>query len=184
MPGLLLCPAKSTVSNLICARGGQQADRTADYRLYSKSRVDESVLFGRVRDTLIENLAPGEPLVVAVDDTINRKTGRKIHGSGWKRDPLGPAFLTNLIHAQRFLQFSAAWPLGNGEASMVPIDFLHAPTPDQLLISWVCVVERPATSTWTILMDLRPTSGRLIPPKVKIQVSMPVRPEGPRVILA
>jgi len=64
MLGLLLCPAKSTVSNIICARGGQHADWTADYRLYSKDRVDESVLFGRVRDTLIENLAPGEPLVV------------------------------------------------------------------------------------------------------------------------
>ena len=129
MLGLLLCPSKATVSNLICTRGGQHADWTADYRLYSKERVDESVLFGRVRDTLIENLAPGEPLMVALDDTITRKTGKKIHGSGWKRDPLGPAFQTNLVHAQRYLQFSAAWPLENGEARMVPIDFLHTPTP-------------------------------------------------------
>lgn len=129
MLGLLLCPSKATVSNLICTRGGQHADWTADYRLYSKDRVDESVLFGRVRDTLIENLAPGQPLMVALDDTITRKTGKKIHGSGWKRDPLGPAFQTNLVHAQRYLQFSAAWPLENGEARMVPIDFLHTPTP-------------------------------------------------------
>jgi len=129
MLGLLLCPAKSTVSNIICTRGGQHADWTADYRLYSKARVDESVLFGRVRDSLIENLAPGEPLVVAFDDTIIRKTGKKIHGSTWKRDPLGPAFQTNLVLAQRYLQFSAAWPLENGEARLVPIDFLHTPTP-------------------------------------------------------
>jgi len=129
MLGLLLCPAKSTVSNIICARGGQHADWTADYRLYSKDRVDESVLFGRVRDNLIENLAPGEPLVVALDDTIIRKTGKKIHGSAWKRDPLGPAFQTNLVLAQRFLQFSAAWPLANGEARLVPIGFIHTPTP-------------------------------------------------------
>lgn len=129
MLGLLLCPAKSTVSNLICARGGQHADWTADYRLYSKDRVDESVLFGRTRDTLIENLAPDQPLVVAIDDTITRKTGKKIHGSAWKRDPLGPPFQTNLVLAQRYLQFSAAWPLENGEARMVPIAFHHAPTP-------------------------------------------------------
>ena len=129
MLGLLLCPAKSTLSNLICTRGGQHADWTADYRLYSRERVDESVLFGRARDTLVENLAPGEPLVVAIDDTIIRKTGKKIHGSAWKRDPLGPAFQTNLVLAQRYLQFSAAWPLENGEARTVPIDFLHAPTP-------------------------------------------------------
>ncbi len=129
MLGLLLSPVKSTVSNLICTRGGQHADWTADYRLYSRERVDESVLFGNVRDVLIDSLAPDDPLVVAIDDTITRKTGKKIHGSGWKRDPLGPAFQTNLVHAQRYLQFSAAWPLDNGDARMVPIDFLHAPTP-------------------------------------------------------
>lgn len=129
MLGVLLCPATSTLSNLICARGGQHGDWTADYRLYSKDRVEESVLFGHARDTLIENLAPGQPLVVALDDTIIRKTGKKIHGSAWKRDPLGPPFQTNLVLAQRYLQFSAAWPLENGEARMVPIAFHHAPTP-------------------------------------------------------
>jgi hypothetical protein len=129
MLGLLLSPADATVSNLICTRGGQHADWSADYRLYSMDRADESVLFGRVRDTLLENLAEGEPLVVGVDDTIVRKTGKTIHGSGWKRDPLGPAFQTNLVRAQRYLQFSAAWPLANGAARMVPIDFLHVPTP-------------------------------------------------------
>ena len=124
MLGLLLSPVKSTVSNLICTRGGQHADWTADYRLYSKERVDEAVLFGRVRDALIDNLAPGVPLMVALDDTIHRKTGKKIHGSGWKRDPLGPAFQTNLVHAQRYLQFSAAWPLDNGDARMV-LSLIH-----------------------------------------------------------
>ena len=47
-------------------------------------------------------------LAFAMDDTIARKTGKKIHGSAWKRDPLGPAFQTNLVLAQRYLQFSAA----------------------------------------------------------------------------
>jgi hypothetical protein len=135
MLGTLLTPDKSTVTNLICTHGGQDRDWTADYRLYSKDRVEESHLFDQAREPLLENLAPGEPLVVALDDTIARKTGKKIHGSGWKRDPLGPAFQTNLVHAQRYLQFSAAWPLRDGdgaptgEARMIPIDFLHAPSP-------------------------------------------------------
>lgn len=129
MLAMLLGPAKRTVTNLICARGGQHADWSADYRLYSEDRVDESVLFSRVREALTDNLQKGEPLVAALDDTIVRKTGKKIHGSGWKRDPIGPAFQTNLVHSQRYLQISAAWPLENGEARMVPIDFLHAPTP-------------------------------------------------------
>lgn len=129
MLAMLLGPAKRTVTNLICARGGQHADWSADYRLYSKHRVDESVLFSRVREALADNLKEGEPLVAALDDTIVRKIGKKIHGSGWKRDPTGPAFQTNLVHSQRYLQISAAWPLENGEARMVPIDLLHAPTP-------------------------------------------------------
>lgn len=129
MLGLLLCPAAATVTNLICTRGGQHHDWTADYRLYSKDRVDETVLFGHARDALIERLPAGAPLLVGIDDTIVRKTGKKIHGSGWKRDPLGPAFQTNLVHAQRYLQLSAAWPLEGGQARMVPIDFQHAPSP-------------------------------------------------------
>ncbi len=129
MLGTLLGPGKRTVTNFICSRGGQAADWTADYRLYSKDRVDESVLFGRVRDSLLEALPQGDPLVVGLDDTIIRKAGKKIHGSGWKRDPLGPPFQTNLVWAQRYLQFSAAWPLEDGEARMVPIDFVHAPSP-------------------------------------------------------
>jgi hypothetical protein len=135
MLGTLLTPDKSTVTNLICTHGGQDRDWTADYRLYSKGRVKESHLFDQAREPLLENLAPGEALVVALDDTIVRKTGKKIHGSGWKRDPLGPAFQTNLVQAQRYLQLSAAWPLRDvdgaptGEARMIPIDFLHAPSP-------------------------------------------------------
>ena len=65
MLGTLLTPEKSTVTNLICTHGGQDRDWTADYRLYSKHRVDESHLFDQARDSLLENLAPGQPLVVA-----------------------------------------------------------------------------------------------------------------------
>lgn len=129
MLGVLLGPGKRTVTNLICSRGAQHVDWSADYRLYSKGRVDESVLFGRVRDATVQALPQGAPLVVALDDTVVHKTGTKIHGSGWKRDPLGPSFQTNLIRAQRYLQLSAAWPLENGAARMVPIDFVHAPSP-------------------------------------------------------
>jgi hypothetical protein len=129
MLGALLGPGRRTVTNLICSRGAQAADWTADYRLYSKDRVDESVLFGRVRDSLLDVLPKTAPLVVGLDDTILRKTGTRIHGSGWKRDPLGPPFQTNLVRAQRYLQFSAAWPLEDGQARMVPVDFVHAPSP-------------------------------------------------------
>ncbi len=129
MLAILLNQNRGTLTNLICLGGTQHQDWSADYRLYSKDRVDESTLFGHARDRLLEKLPEGQALVVGLDDTIVRKTGKKIHGAGWKRDPLGPAFQTNLVHAQRYLQISAAWPMEDGRARMIPIDFQHAPSP-------------------------------------------------------
>jgi hypothetical protein len=63
-----------------------------------------------------------------MDDTLVRKRGSHIAGVGWKRDPLGPAFQTNLVRGQRHLQFSAAWPLEQGAARLVPIGWFHAPS--------------------------------------------------------
>lgn len=65
-----------------------------------------------------------------MDDTIVRKRGKKIPGTGWKRDPLGPHFCTNFVWGQRFLQMSAALPDGEmqGRARGIPVDFVHAPS--------------------------------------------------------
>jgi hypothetical protein len=128
MLATLLCPEKSTLTNLICTSGGQHQDWSAHYRLYSHERVDEAVLFAEVREALIESLPAGHPLVVGLDDTLVRKSGTHIAGVGWKRDPLGPAFQTNLVRGQRFLQFSGAWPLADGAARMVPLGLFHAPS--------------------------------------------------------
>ena len=67
-------------------------------------------------DWLLTRLRLG--LQTGLDDTIVRKTGKKIHGNARKRDPRGPAFQTNLVLAQRDLQLSVAWPLDNGEAQV------------------------------------------------------------------
>jgi hypothetical protein len=132
MLGLLLQPGRATVTNLICSHGRQHEDWSADYRLYSQGRADPDALFGQVRRHLLDALPPGEPLVAALDDTLVRKTGTHIHGVGYKRDPLGPAFQTNLVRGQRFLQISGAWPLADGPARLIPLDLLHAPTTPKL----------------------------------------------------
>lgn len=132
MLGSLLCPERLTVTNLICTGGGQQQDWSAHYRLYSQDRVDESVLFDEVRTALLKELPAQQPLVVAMDDTVVRKRGVHIHGVGWRRDPLGPPFQTNLVRSQRYLQFSAAWPLAQGAARLLPIGFFHAPSAPKL----------------------------------------------------
>ena len=128
MLATLLCPERGTLTNLICTTGSQQQDWSAHYRLYSRDRVDESALFEPVRAAVLQSLPPEHPLVVAVDDTLARKRGTRIAGVNWRRDPLGPSFQTNLVRAQRHLQFSAAWPLAHGAARMVPVGWFHAPS--------------------------------------------------------
>lgn len=127
MLATLISPERATVTNFICAGGGQHADWSADYRLYSRGRVDADALFDAVREPLLAALAPGAPLVVALDDTLVRKSGRLIDGVRWRRDPLGPPFQTNLVRGQRYLQLSALWPLSDGSAPAVPLDFHHIP---------------------------------------------------------
>jgi hypothetical protein len=125
----LVSPCRATISNLICLCGRAQLDWTADYRLYAKDRVDPALLFRHALQALHAHVPPEQPLVVAIDDTLVRKTGTKIHGVSWKRDPTGPHFQTNLVRGQRYLQLSAAWPGPDGQARLIPVDFTHAPTP-------------------------------------------------------
>lgn len=129
MMATLVSPCRGTISNLICLCGRAHQDWTADYRLYSRERVDPTLLFRHGLNEIHAHLPPDAALVAAIDDTLVRKTGTKIHGVGWKRDPLGPAFQTNLVRGQRFVQLTAAWPGCDGQARMIPVDFTHAPTP-------------------------------------------------------
>ena len=125
----LLCLGRHTITGLITTCGRHQVDWSADYRLYQKDRFDESKLFGAIRKGVESHLEDSAPLVVAMDDTILRKRGRKIPGTAYRRDPLGPKFGgVTLVLAQRVIQLSAAVPTGHGGARLVPIDFIQAPT--------------------------------------------------------
>ena len=101
---------RRTVSGMLCASAQQFTDWSAAYRLFERQRFDADALFAPVRREVVERLSQDEPLVVMMDDTLIRKRGRKVHGTGWKRDPLGPSFCTNFVWGQRFLQVSAALP--------------------------------------------------------------------------
>lgn len=115
---------------MLCAGAEQFVDWTAAYRLFAKERIDKEALFAPARQTVIDHLPEDEALTVMMDDTLIRKRGHKIPGTGWKRDPLGPKFCTNFVWGQRFLQMSAALPDedGRGRARGIPIDFVHAPS--------------------------------------------------------
>lgn len=106
-------------------------DWSAAYRLFENERFNLDALFAPSRQGVLANLRPEDSVVACMDDTLLRKRGRKVAGTSWKRDPLGPPFHTNFVWAQRFLQVSALLPESNGpcRARAIPIDFKHAPVP-------------------------------------------------------
>ncbi len=118
----LLCTERRTVTGLLNTLGRQQQDWSKAYRLYRK-HVDGAVLFSPILDGVIALLKEGSPLVIAVDDSHLRKTGQKVAAAGWHRDPLGPAFHTNLMWSQSFIQLSAAVPdpTNPKRSRMIPI---------------------------------------------------------------
>ncbi|KAF0153814.1 MAG: hypothetical protein FD159_2759 [Syntrophaceae bacterium] len=115
---------------MLTTGGRQFEDWSADYRLFSCARVDPAGLFQICRQEVAAKQPAQAPFIVSMDDTILRKTGVKIPGVSWRRDPLGPPFQTNLVRAQRYLQLSAALPPQHEAAPgrMVPIQFCHAPS--------------------------------------------------------
>jgi len=129
MLSALVCLGRHTVTRHIATCGRQWVDWTADYRLYSRRRLDTDALFAPLRKTVVGALEPQSPVVVGLDDTRLKKSSRKTPGVRYVRDPLGPPFHVNFILAQRFVQMSMAWPKETGQLRMVPVDFCHAPSP-------------------------------------------------------
>lgn len=123
----LLCPADATISNLLRTAGQGDKDWSASYRCHSRGRVDGRLMLDGALQEVEKSLPQDEPLVLCVDDTLVKKSGKKVDGARWRRDSLGPKFHTNFVMAQRFLQMSASWPLASGEAKTIPVALEHTP---------------------------------------------------------
>ena len=129
--GMLGCLGRHTITGVLTASGRHHLDWTSDYRFFSQARWNPDELFAPVLQSVLELVEDRSPLVVAIDDTNIRKTGTKIPGVSYRRDPMSPPFHTNFIRAQRFCQVSAMIPDSRlkGAARAVPIRFHHAPSP-------------------------------------------------------
>lgn len=119
------------MTGLLSTAGQQFQDWSAAYRLFARDRIDADSLFSGALHHAAALVPDAQPLCLAVDDSLFARTGAKIPGVGWRRDPLGPKFHTNFIRAQRFLQFSIGVPVSPQSETMrmIPVDFLHCPTP-------------------------------------------------------
>jgi hypothetical protein len=128
--GLLTCLRVHLTSTAICASGRQFQDGSADYRLCSRSPWEPRLLFDAVLDHLPDLLpSPEAPVFAALDDTILKKTGRRIPGVKVLRDPMSPPFHVNFCYGLRFVQVSALVSPREtpGPARALPVRFDLAP---------------------------------------------------------
>jgi hypothetical protein len=125
----LVCFGRHTITGLLRAQNRIQQDWSADYRFYSRDRFAEEEVFSNIRREIEKSAPLHAPLVVAMDDSLLRKTGCHIAGVRYQRDPLSPPFHVNFVRGLRVLQISAAVPQDNGAARLIPIDFQHAALP-------------------------------------------------------
>lgn len=127
----LITFGRRTITSLVRTQNRHRQDWTAEYRFYSRNRSNEQALFELARRQVEAHLAAEDPLVTAMDDSLLRKSGRKVYGVRYLRDPMSPPFAVNFVRGLRVLQLSAALPDGTGAARLIPVDFQHAVPPQK-----------------------------------------------------
>jgi hypothetical protein len=127
--GDVLNTERHTLSQALASTGLGDQDWNQFYRLYTKRRLDIEAFERALLQQLVQELPADAPVVLLIDDTQLRKSGKKIPGTKWQHDKLGPKFNVNLIWGQRFLQVSMAIPFSGGGCRCYPITFLHCPMP-------------------------------------------------------
>ena len=121
---------RRTISQSVGMLGRADQDWSADYKLFSRSRWNADELFNPVIADYLQRYAKG-PVVMALDDTKLHKTGKRIPGASWQRDPLSPPFQVNFIWGLRFLQASVIFPHhqeGEFSARGFPVRFHDVPS--------------------------------------------------------
>jgi hypothetical protein len=128
--GLIVSVRLHLTSHAICATGRQFVDWTADYRVCSRSPWDPHRLFDPIFDHLPQLLSsPDAPVLMALDDTMCKKSSPRIPGTSIGRDPMSPPFRVNLCYGQRFVQASilVTSPAEAGAARALAVRFDFAP---------------------------------------------------------
>jgi DDE superfamily endonuclease len=87
--GAILAPGKRTVTSVLRIMGLSSEKRFQNYhrvlnRAHWNSRTASQILLG----LLIRTFAPSGPILVGLDDTIERRWGKKIQARGIYRDPV------------------------------------------------------------------------------------------------
>jgi hypothetical protein len=87
--GAMLAPGKRTVSSALCITGRAAASNfTCYHQVLNRARWSSLAIANRLLVLIIDRLVPDGPVVIGIDDTIERRWGPKIAARGIYRDPV------------------------------------------------------------------------------------------------
>ena len=87
--GAILTPGRRTVASVLRIMGRSRERRFVNYhRVLSRAAWDPRAGARILLGLLVATFAQRGPVIIAVDDTIERRWGRRIRGRGTYRDPV------------------------------------------------------------------------------------------------
>lgn len=110
----LVTLGRHTLTRLICSKNEQHHDWSADYKFFSVRQWNADDLFLEIfKQCATHSHWTDNVILVAMDDTTRKKTGKKIPGVTTLRDPMSLPFHINLSPGLRYLQAAALINPGN-----------------------------------------------------------------------
>lgn len=129
--GAVLAPGKRTVTACLRMTGRAEAGNFAScHQILNRARWDPHAVARRLLLLLVERLVPDGPVVLGMDDTIERRWGRRIAARGIYRDPVRSSH-GHVVKASglRWLSFMLLTPLPwTGLTKALPVLTLLAPS--------------------------------------------------------
>jgi hypothetical protein len=122
--GWLLGRRRRTVTGVLLGGNGLESKTfSCFHRFFSQARWTTDSL-GRILLELILPFVPDGALIVAVDDTLTRKTGKRVWGAGMHHDPLlstGKRKFFSFGHNWVVLSIQLSFPFALGKTWSLPI---------------------------------------------------------------
>jgi hypothetical protein len=136
---VLCAPHPHVLTSIISVKNDLKQDWSSDYRFFSRSQWKEEDLFHPLIEESLPYFEKSPYIIAGMDDSVLKKTGRRIQSASFLRDPMSPAFHPNLIWGIRFIQISLTLPFYHFDAKKAPLG---------IPVRWTeaCVLKKPKKS--------------------------------------
>src|SRR5215212_7911689 len=87
--GVILTPGNRTVTAILSVMGLRQSRHFQNYhRVLNRARWSSRAISQKLLQILIDSFVPQGPIILGLDDTLERRRGKKITAKGIYRDPV------------------------------------------------------------------------------------------------